>query len=53
MACDNYGFKHLEVLTGNVGFLDVRYFAPVSLASETVVAANKTDWINLLPWANQ
>jgi len=39
VACDNYGFKRLEVLTGNVGYLDVRYFAPVSLAAETVVAA--------------
>jgi hypothetical protein len=39
IASDNYGFRRLEVLTGNVGYLDVRYFAPVSLAAETVVAA--------------
>jgi hypothetical protein len=36
---DNYGIMKVEYLTGNIGYMDIRYFAPVSLGGETVVAA--------------
>ncbi|MGD9099043.1 MAG: S41 family peptidase [Anaerolineae bacterium] len=39
VSADNYGFKRVECLTGNIGYLDLRYFAPVSLGGETAVAA--------------
>jgi hypothetical protein len=35
----NFGFKRVEYLEGNVGYLDLRVFAPVSLGGETAVAA--------------
>ena len=36
---DNFGFKRLEYLTGNIGYVDLRYFAPVSLGGDTATAA--------------
>jgi hypothetical protein len=35
----NFGFQKIEILPGNIGFLDIRHFALVSLAGETAVAA--------------
>lgn len=34
----NYGFRKVEVLDDNVGYIDFHYFAPVAWAAETVVA---------------
>jgi retinol-binding protein 3 len=39
MARGNFGFAKLEILPGNVGYLDLRGFAPPSFAGETAVAA--------------
>jgi len=35
----NSGFKRVEYLDGNVGYIDLRIFAPISLGGETAVAA--------------
>lgn len=35
----NYGFKKLEILDGNVGYLELTGFAPAEIAGETAVAA--------------
>jgi len=35
----NYGFERLEILEGNVGYLDLRQFADASTAGATAVAA--------------
>ena len=35
----NFGFKHLEILDGNVGYLDLRIFFHPKYAGETAVAA--------------
>ena len=35
----NFGFKKLEVLDGNVGYLDLRGFAPAELAGDAAVNA--------------
>ncbi|HEY0867619.1 MAG TPA: S41 family peptidase [Fimbriimonas sp.] len=34
LALENFGLKKAEVLAGNVGYLDFRYFAPISLAGD-------------------
>lgn len=36
---ENFGLPKAAYLEGNIGYLDVRYFAPANLAGETVVAA--------------
>jgi retinol-binding protein 3 len=36
---DNFGFRKVERLQGNVGYLDFRYFASASQAAPTAVAA--------------
>lgn len=35
----NYGFKKLEILEGNIGYLDLTYFAHTDYASNTAVTA--------------
>jgi len=35
----NFGFAKVEILDGNVGYLDLRSFAPAEIAAETAVAA--------------
>ncbi|UCE40785.1 MAG: S41 family peptidase [Candidatus Aminicenantes bacterium] len=35
----NFGFKKIELLEGNIGYLDLRYFSGSSQAGETIVAA--------------
>lgn len=35
----NHGFKKLEILDGNVGYLELTGFAPAEIAGETAVAA--------------
>ncbi|MCG8455660.1 MAG: S41 family peptidase, partial [Holophagales bacterium] len=36
---DNYGFRRVERLPGNIGYLDLRSFAPAEEGGETAVAA--------------
>lgn len=36
---DNYGFKEVKILDGNVGYLDLRGFMDASVAGETAAAA--------------
>ena len=43
----NFGFQKIELLEGNVGYLDLRYFSGVKPSGETAVAA-----MNLLSNAN-
>jgi C-terminal processing protease CtpA/Prc len=33
---ENYGFKKIEILEGNIGYVDFRYFSGFDLAKETV-----------------
>jgi len=35
----NYGFRELRILDGNIGYLDLRFFAPLNYAAETAIAA--------------
>jgi hypothetical protein len=35
----NYGFRRVDVLPGNVGYLDLRFFEDASVAGETAAAA--------------
>jgi len=35
----NYGFAKIEILDGNIGYLDLRSFAPAHLGGDTAVAA--------------
>ena len=35
---DNFGIQKVEYLTGNIGYIDLRYFAPASLGGKTAVA---------------
>lgn len=35
----NYGFQKVEILPGNIGYLDLRQFAQAEMAAETAVAA--------------
>lgn len=39
MRAENYGFARVEILDGNIGYLDLRQFAPPQLAEATAVAA--------------
>lgn len=39
MKSINYGFKELRILDGNIGYLDLRGFVPVSLAGESALSA--------------
>jgi tetratricopeptide (TPR) repeat protein len=39
MRSRNFGFERVEHLDGNVGYLDLRYFAPPELAREMATAA--------------
>jgi retinol-binding protein 3 len=39
MRADNFGFRRVERLPGNVGYLDFRFFAPADVAGDTAVAA--------------
>jgi len=39
MKRDNFGFKEVKILGGNVGYLDLRSFSNVEYAGETAVAA--------------
>ena len=39
MRRDNFGFKAIEILPGNIGYIDLRQFAPTELAGETASAA--------------
>ena len=36
---DNFGIPKIEYLIGNIGYIDIRYFAPVNLAGDVAVAA--------------
>ena len=36
---DNFGFKKIELLQGNIGYVDFRYFAEADFAGATAVAA--------------
>lgn len=36
---DNFGFKQVEILDGNIGYLDLRSFSDTQFASETATAA--------------
>lgn len=36
---ENLGFKQVKILTGNVGYLDIRSFEPLELAREKVISA--------------
>jgi C-terminal processing protease CtpA/Prc len=39
MAAGNFGFEKLERLEGNVGYIDLRGFAPAEMAGESAAAA--------------
>ena len=39
MARDNYGFKEVKILDGNIGYLDLRGFFPAAYAGEAAAAA--------------
>lgn len=41
MASANFGFKKLEILPGNVGYIDLRGFMPAEYGGPTAVAAMK------------
>lgn len=36
---DNFGLQKIEYLAGNIGYIDIRYFAPANLAGPVAVAA--------------
>lgn len=36
---DNFGLQKIEYLIGNIGYIDIRFFAPVNLAGHVAVAA--------------
>lgn len=42
MARDNFGFKEIKILEGNVGYLDLRGFFPAAYAGEAAAAAMNT-----------
>lgn len=39
MARTNYGFQEVSILPGNVGYIDMREFAPTQLGGDTALAA--------------
>jgi retinol-binding protein 3 len=39
MAHDNFGVQKVEILPGNVGYLDLRFFPPASAGGATAIAA--------------
>ena len=39
MKRNNFGFKEVKILNGNIGYLDLREFTPAELGGETAVAA--------------
>ena len=39
MARDNFGVQKVEILPGNVGYLDLRFCPPAALGGETAIAA--------------
>jgi hypothetical protein len=39
MKRDNFGFKEVKILPGNIGYLDLRGFNPANIAGETAAAA--------------
>ena len=39
MASNNFGFKKIEILSGNIGYIDLRNFHPAEFAGGTAVAA--------------
>lgn len=39
LRADNFGFKKIELLPGNIGYIDFRYFAEASLGGATAIAA--------------
>lgn len=39
MRKDNYGFKEAKILSGNIGYIDFRFFAPSDYSKETVASA--------------
>lgn len=39
MKRDNFGFKEVKILPGNIGYLDLRGFNPANIAGETASAA--------------
>lgn len=39
LAKDNYGLEKAEVLAGNIGYLDFRYFAPLEFSGDTYAGA--------------
>lgn len=38
MKDENFGFKKVERLSGNIGYVDFRHFAPADLAKETIAS---------------
>ena len=44
MKRDNFGFRKVERLQGNIGYIDFRYFASAADAGETAVAALGFVW---------
>lgn len=38
-ALENFGFNRVERLRGNIGFIQLRYFAPAEIGGETATAA--------------
>ncbi len=39
MKRDNFGFKEVKILDGNIGYLELRAFSPAEVGGETAVAA--------------
>ena len=39
MARDNFGVRKVEILPGNVGYLDLRFFPPAAAGGQTAIAA--------------